>query len=690
MLYLGDFAAGATIYFKFTTNLGTGARADPSTAFEAADVRVYKNGSTTERSSSAGVTVTSTFDSMTGITHVTIDTSDNTDAGFYAAGNDYDVVLYPDETVDGVSVAQVVAHFSIDNRGILRPTVAGRTLDVTATGAAGIDFGNAENITTTLNFSGMTIKTATDVEADTADIQSRIPAALVSGRIDAYTGAAADGVFTAAKFAAGAFDAVWSVGTRVLTAGTNIVLAKGVGVTGFNDITTAQVNAEADQALADAGVTTTRMGYLDKLNISGNVASSGEVTSIQNNTRCVRAVPSVVERPDAGSTTIRIELLLYDDVGNMEAPDAAPTIGVVNQDGTSRNANLDSTTMTLVSTGRYRAIYTVADDHEVEELVVHFGVVEGGASRDFVNVLQVVDTSAVDFTSADRAMLAALHDVRLTADRASYLDELAAANIPADIDTLKGRIPGTIQPQTGDAFARLGAPAGASVSADNAATKSVVDAVKLKTDNLPESPAAVGSAMTLEAGERTTLVAAIWNALTSGFGTAGSIGLRIVNYLTGDSFARLGAPAGASVAADIAEINAKTQNLPASPASQTTVEAVKSQTDLLTFSGSAVSANVTKIGGSTAHVDKMAYNLTVVMSGTVHGTFTPTTTQFESGDLPVTAADRLNGRVVAFVDGDNIYEFSRITDCAIVSGRTRLTVQTLTGAPVAGVRFLVL
>ena len=43
---------------------------------------------------------------------------------------------------------------------------------------------------------------------------------------------------------------------------------------------------------------------------------------------------------------------------------------------------------------------------------------------------------------------------------------------------------------TGDAFARLGAPAGASVSAD-------VAAVKAKTDTLPDSPAAVGSAMTL-------------------------------------------------------------------------------------------------------------------------------------------------------------------------------------------------
>jgi hypothetical protein len=44
---------------------------------------------------------------------------------------------------------------------------------------------------------------------------------------------------------------VWSVATRVLTAGTNIVLAKGTGITGFNDVSAAQVNAEVDTALAD-------------------------------------------------------------------------------------------------------------------------------------------------------------------------------------------------------------------------------------------------------------------------------------------------------------------------------------------------------------------------------------------------------------------------------------------------------
>ncbi len=56
---------------------------------------------------------------------------------------------------------------------------------------------------------------------------------------------------TATGFSTHSAADVWSVATRVLTDGTNIVLAKGVGVTGFNDLSAAQVNAEVDTALAD-------------------------------------------------------------------------------------------------------------------------------------------------------------------------------------------------------------------------------------------------------------------------------------------------------------------------------------------------------------------------------------------------------------------------------------------------------
>jgi hypothetical protein len=52
-------------------------------------------------------------------------------------------------------------------------------------GHAGTDQSKITNTTSTVNLSGTTIKTATDIETDTQDIQSRIPATLVDGRIAA-------------------------------------------------------------------------------------------------------------------------------------------------------------------------------------------------------------------------------------------------------------------------------------------------------------------------------------------------------------------------------------------------------------------------------------------------------------------------------------------------------------------------
>lgn len=49
-------------------------------------------------------------------------------------------------------------------------------------------------------------------------------------------------------------------------------------------------------------------------------------------------------------------------------------------------------------------------------------------------------------------------------------------------------------------------------------------------------------------------VQAVWDALTAALTTVGSIGKRISDFLTGDAYARLGAPAGASISADIAAV----------------------------------------------------------------------------------------------------------------------------------------
>jgi hypothetical protein len=116
----------------------------------------------------------------------------------------------------------------------------------------------------------------------------------------------ADGALTAAKFASGAFDAVWTVttrtltsfgtvvsdvatavwgaATRLLTAGTNIVLAKGTGVTGFNDLSAAQVNAEVDTALVDYDAPT--KAELDSA--VAPLATAAAVSGVQSDTNDIQ------------------------------------------------------------------------------------------------------------------------------------------------------------------------------------------------------------------------------------------------------------------------------------------------------------------------------------------------------------------------------------------------------------------
>lgn len=115
----------------------------------------------------------------------------------------YQLVAFDPDAVAGLGLTNLDA--AITSR--LAPTVAARTLDVSAGGEAGIDLANVGSPTTAVNLSGVTIKTATDVETDTQDIQGRIPAALVSGRMDSNVQAMADDVITAAKIAADAIGA---------------------------------------------------------------------------------------------------------------------------------------------------------------------------------------------------------------------------------------------------------------------------------------------------------------------------------------------------------------------------------------------------------------------------------------------------------------------------------------------------
>jgi hypothetical protein len=117
--YLGDFTPGSIVYVPFNTFDKDDGSAITMTGLAVTGIEIYKNGSMTQRASDAGYALLDTdgidLDSTTGLHGFSVDTSDNTTAGFFTNGADYWVQLNG-LTVDSVSVSFVAAVFSIGNR----------------------------------------------------------------------------------------------------------------------------------------------------------------------------------------------------------------------------------------------------------------------------------------------------------------------------------------------------------------------------------------------------------------------------------------------------------------------------------------------------------------------------------------------------------------------------------------------
>ncbi len=115
--YFGDFPASHTaVCIPFDTFAAATGAPTATTNFAAGDVLIYKDGGTTERTSSAGITGSTSFDGSSGGQMIVINLSDNTDAGFYAAGHEYQVRVGP-ITADGQTLTFWAGCFSIQRAG---------------------------------------------------------------------------------------------------------------------------------------------------------------------------------------------------------------------------------------------------------------------------------------------------------------------------------------------------------------------------------------------------------------------------------------------------------------------------------------------------------------------------------------------------------------------------------------------
>lgn len=461
MLHLGGVPASSTLYIPFETVDGTGAGVTIS-GFAVGDIKIYKNGSTTERASTSGFALLDTdgidFDGVTGLHGFSIDLSDNSDAGFYSVGAQYWVVLNT-ITLSGVAITPLTATFRIiaaeavtgkpkvdvDAFGGSAGTFSGGRPEVNTTHAAGTAWNSgaigaatlAADTITAAKVADGTIDAATfaagainaaAIAADAitdAKVASDVTIASVTGSVGSVTGnvggnvtgsvgSIATGGITSGSFAAGAIDnaaiATDAIGSAELAASAVTEIQSGlstldaagvrsaVGLASANlDIqldalpTTAEVNAEVDTALSDAGVTSVRMAHLDA-DVSSRLAS-----------------------------------------GSYTAPPSAATIA---------QAVWDALTSALTTVGSIGKLLATNIDAAVSSRLA------GGS-----------------YTAPDNAGIAAVK---------AKTDNLP--DDPADESLIVAA--------TDAIFGRLGAPAGASIAADVAAIKGDTAAVKTKTDSL--------------------------------------------------------------------------------------------------------------------------------------------------------------------------------------------------------------
>lgn len=213
--------------------------------------------------------------------------------------------------VSGAEWANIMLVLSTAQRqfdDLAYPATSGRSTAVNASGQVGVDWANVGAPTTTLVLSGTTVKTATDVETDTQDLQGRTPAALVSGRMDASVGAMAANVLTATAIAA---DAI-----------TDAKVA--------SDVTIASVTGAVGSVTGAVGSVTGAVGSVTGAvgSVTGNVGGSvvGSVASVTAGvTLAGTAVQAIWDALTSALTTVgSIGKLLADNINATISTRATP------------------------------------------------------------------------------------------------------------------------------------------------------------------------------------------------------------------------------------------------------------------------------------------------------------------------------------------------------------------------------
>jgi len=400
MNYIGDFAADETVYLNFASYDSNGASVT-LTGLATSDIEVYKNGSTTQRSSDAGYTVSTDFDTITGIHAISIDTSDNTDAGFFAAGNDY-VVIVSSVTIDSQTVSFVAGSFSIENR-----FMRGTDSAALATDLATVD----------TNVDAILVDTGTTIPAQITGLND-LSAAQVNAEVDTAISDAA--LATAANLAT----VDTNVDAILVDTGTTIPAQ----ISGLNDISAAAVNAEVDTALADYDGPT-------KAELDAGLAALNDpdVASIADAV-LDEALAGHVTAGTLGKAVSDIEA----DTNELQSDDVPALIAALNDLSAAQvNAEVDTAIAdaALATSGALATVDAIVDAILVDTGTTIPALIAALNDLSAAQVNAEVDTALADYDGPTKAELdaglAALNDPTAAAIADAVLDETLSGHTTA-------------------------------------------------------------------------------------------------------------------------------------------------------------------------------------------------------------------------------------------------------------------
>lgn len=505
--------------------------------------------------------------------------------------------------------------------------------------------------------------------------------------------AIATGAITNAKFAAGAIDAaaiaadaigaselaadaateigtaVWATATRVLTAGTNIALAKGTGVTGFNDLSAAAVNAEVDTALADYDAPT-------KAELDSGLAGLNDPTA-------AAVADAVWDEATSGHSTAGTTGKALTDAGGAGTPPSAADVADAVWDellsghtttGSAGDALGNVATGTPPSAAAIRAeidsnstqlAAIVADTNEIQAELA-----DGGRTDLLIDAIK----AKTDNIPGSPAAVGDIPTAGAVAD--AVLDEATSGHSTAGTvgKALTDILADTNELQSDDYPTSI-----AAVKGDTAAI--LIDTAEIGTAgagltniNLPnQTMDIVGNITGNLSGAVGSVTGNVGGNVTGSIGSLAAQAKADVNTEADTALTDYDGPTHAELTSEIGAVETDTQDIQARlPAALTGAGNLKA--DLLAISGDASAAD----------------SLEALMDGIIVGQvndLSASVTSFAADGFTASVDDHFNGRLITFITGALTGQQTAITDYA-GSGQT-FTVDALTSAPANDVFFVI-